>query len=166
MEIIDAHAHIYPNKIAEKATETIGAFYDIKMETPAGTVENLIEDGAHAGITRYVVHSCATKPQQVRSINQFIKNEIDAHKEFIGFNEKFTDIEMVFETAALPFSFNHKSGISTYPAFSFDYYEQLLDIVYHLNLINDSGELQLSAAIKKILNTSDNCDEQGYCLCI
>ena len=38
-------------------------------------------------------------------------------------------------TAALPFRFNYKSGISTYPAFSFDYYEQLLDIVYHLNLI-------------------------------
>ena len=92
MEIIDAHAHIYPNKIAEKATETIGAFYDIKMETPAGTVENLIEDGVHAGITRYVVHSCATKPQQVRSINQFIKNEIDAHKEFIGFMTLHQDL--------------------------------------------------------------------------
>lgn len=28
--------------------------------------------------------------------------------------------------AALPFRFNHKSGISTYPAFSFDYFEQLM----------------------------------------
>ena len=30
MEIIDAHAHIYPDKIAEKATNAIGDFYDIK----------------------------------------------------------------------------------------------------------------------------------------
>jgi hypothetical protein len=30
--IIDAHAHIYPNKIAEKATDTIGKFYDIPMQ--------------------------------------------------------------------------------------------------------------------------------------
>ena len=30
MEIIDAHAHIYPEKIAAKATDTIGIFYDIK----------------------------------------------------------------------------------------------------------------------------------------
>ena len=34
MEIIDAHAHIYPEKIAAKATDTIGIFYDIKMEMP------------------------------------------------------------------------------------------------------------------------------------
>ena len=38
------------------------------------------------------------------------------------------------------------------------------DIVYHLRQINDSGEVQLSAAIKKILIPSDNCDEQGVLL--
>ena len=27
MEIIDAHAHIYPEKIADKAVEAIGNFY-------------------------------------------------------------------------------------------------------------------------------------------
>lgn len=56
-------------------------------------------------------------------------------------------LNILVANAALPFRFNHKSGISTYPAFSFDYYEQLLDIVYHLNLINDSGELQLSLCL-------------------
>ncbi len=35
------------------------------------------------------------------------------------------------------------------------------DITYHLKQINDSGEVQLSTAIKKILIPSDNCDEQG-----
>lgn len=38
------------------------------------------------------------------------------------------------------------------------------DISYHLIQINDTGELQLSAAIKKILNPSDNCDKQGILL--
>lgn len=38
------------------------------------------------------------------------------------------------------------------------------DISYHLIQINDSGELQLSTAIKKILNPSDNCDETGTIL--
>ena len=33
------------------------------------------------------------------------------------------------------------------------------DISYHLIQINDSGELQLSTAIKKLLNMSDNCKE-------
>lgn len=85
MEIIDAHAHIYPEKIAAKATDTIGIFYDIKMEMPAGTAERLIEDGKRAGISRYVVHSVATTAHQVRSINEFIKREVEAHPEFIGF---------------------------------------------------------------------------------
>ena len=44
MEIIDAHAHIYPEKIAEKATVAIGDFYDIPMEMPAGTAESLNPD--------------------------------------------------------------------------------------------------------------------------
>lgn len=92
MEIIDAHAHIYPEKIAEKATCAIGDFYDIKMEMPAGTAERLIEDGNSAGVTRYIVHSCATKAQQVRSINEFIKREIDEHKEFIGFMTLHQDL--------------------------------------------------------------------------
>ncbi len=85
MEIINAHAHIYPEKIAQKATDTIGVFYDIKMEMPAGTAERLIEDGRAAGISRYVVHSVATTPHQVRSINEFILRETKAHPEFIGF---------------------------------------------------------------------------------
>ncbi len=85
MEIINAHAHIYPEKIAAKATDTIGVFYDIKMQMPAGTAERLIEDGKRAGVTRYVVHSVATTAHQVRSINTFLKSEIDKHEEFIGF---------------------------------------------------------------------------------
>ena len=38
------------------------------------------------------------------------------------------------------------------------------DIIYHLNQINDSGEVQLSTAIKKILVPSDNCDSAGTIL--
>lgn len=85
MEIINAHAHIYPDKIAKKATETIGIFYDIAMEMPAGTPDRLIEDGSTIGTTRYVVHSVATTAHQVRSINEFIKAEVEKHPEFIGF---------------------------------------------------------------------------------
>lgn len=92
MEIIDAHAHIYPEKIAKKATETIGVFYDIPMEMPAGTPERLLEDGGRAGITKYIVHSCATKPEQVKSINDFIKKEIDLHPEFVGFMTLHQDL--------------------------------------------------------------------------
>ena len=85
MEIIDAHAHIYPEKIAKKATDTSGEFYDIKMEMPAGTPQQLLEDGLKAGISKFIVHSCATKASQVRAINEFVKKEVDSHDNFIGF---------------------------------------------------------------------------------
>ena len=100
MEIIDAHAHIYPEKIAEKATVAIGNFYDIEMETAAGTVDSLIEDGKRAGVTGYLVHSVATTAHQVHAINEFIKREIDAHSEFIGFmtlHQDMTEEEVISE---------------------------------------------------------------------
>lgn len=100
MEIINSHAHIYPEKIAKKATDTIGVFYDIKMQMPAGTPERLLEDGKKAGISRYVVHSVATTAHQVRSINEFIKRELDTHPEFIGFitlHQDLTEKEVVSE---------------------------------------------------------------------
>ena len=100
MEIIDAHAHIYPTKIAEKATRAIGEFYDIEMMTSAGTTDALIEEGKRAGISKFVVHSCATKPNQVRSINEFIKSKLDTHPEFIGFmtlHQDLTEQEIIDE---------------------------------------------------------------------
>ncbi len=92
MEIIDSHAHIYPEKIAEKATNAIGDFYDIKMEMPAGTAQRLIDDGKRIGVSKYVVHSVATTAHQVRSINSFIKKEMGEHKEFIGFMTLHQDL--------------------------------------------------------------------------
>ena len=118
MEIIDAHAHVYPEKIAQKATDTIGVFYDIKMEMPAGTAARLIEDGQNAGISRYVVHSVATTAHQVRSINEFLKRELEAHPEFIGFialHQDLSEQEVEQEVAwALENGFK---GIKLHPDF-------------------------------------------------
>lgn len=84
MEIIDFHAHIYPEKIAEKATNATGKFYEI---SPActGTAEELITQGKKAGISRFVCLPVATKPDQVPSINKFILDETSKHEELYGF---------------------------------------------------------------------------------
>ena len=92
MEIIDSHAHIYPAKIAKKATQTIGEFYNIEMQMSEGTAEQLIIDGGRAGISRYVVHSCATTAKQVRPINEYILSEARLHKEFIPFMTLHQDL--------------------------------------------------------------------------
>lgn len=83
-EIYDSHAHIYPNKIAHKASETIGNFYKQEMNAD-GSVEQLLLSGKKGGISRYVVHSVATTPHQVSSINRFIYEESSLHPEFIPF---------------------------------------------------------------------------------
>ena len=118
MEIIDAHAHIYPEKIAAKATDTIGIFYDIKMDMPAGTADKLIEVGENAGISRYIVHSVATTAHQVRSINEFIKRECEAHPEFIGFITLHQDLteEEVFKEVEWALA-NNMHGIKLHPDF-------------------------------------------------
>ncbi len=94
-EIIDAHTHIFPEKIAENATVNIGKFYDLPM-TSCGMSEKLIESGNKIGVSRYLVCSTATKPQQVQSINAFIAGECAKHSSFYGFgtaHPESSDIE-------------------------------------------------------------------------
>ena len=42
MRIFDSHVHIYPEKIAVKASENVGKFYDKKMAFD-GTIATLME---------------------------------------------------------------------------------------------------------------------------
>lgn len=83
-KIIDAHAHIFPQKIAQKAVASIGKFYDLPMRGN-GTSEMLLESGAAIGVEKYLVCSTATKPQQVIPINDFIYEQCQKHPEFVGF---------------------------------------------------------------------------------
>lgn len=82
-EIIDAHAHIFPEKIAENATVNIGRFYDLHM-TSCGMGSKLIESGSMIGTSLYLVCSAATTPQQTAHINTFIADECQKHSEFFG----------------------------------------------------------------------------------
>ncbi len=82
--IIDFHAHIFPEKIAAKAVGATGSYYGIEMSCE-GTVDDLTRRMASAGIDRTLVHSTATKPEQVRAVNDFIYENCALHPEFIGF---------------------------------------------------------------------------------
>lgn len=74
MKVFDAHCHIYPPKIALKAAAATAKFYDNLGKTYDGTVKTLFETGE--GITQFLVQSVATKPEQVRHINDFIAAEV------------------------------------------------------------------------------------------
>ncbi|HIR57068.1 MAG TPA: amidohydrolase family protein [Candidatus Gallacutalibacter pullicola] len=92
-KIIDFHAHIYPQKIVEKATESVGNFYGISMGHD-GSVETLLKSGEKASVDAYVVHSVATVPHQVESINNFIAQSCTEHPgKLIGFGTLHPEME-------------------------------------------------------------------------
>ena len=99
MRIIDAHCHIYPERIAANAVENVGNFYHVKMQG-SGTVAELLSLQQAAGISASVVHSVALKASNVQSINSFIAEQVREHPSFIGFatmHQDFEDIEAEVE---------------------------------------------------------------------
>ncbi len=74
--VIDAHCHIYPEKIAARAVAGTDAFYGTTARCPQGTVTELLEVGTKAGTDHFIVQSVATTPKQVRSINEFIASSV------------------------------------------------------------------------------------------
>ena len=105
MRIIDFHAHIYPDKIAEKATNATGDFYGI---TPAciGTSEELLREGKGAGINEFVLlpvafhgfgtlhPDSATMLEEAEYILQSGLLGVKLHPDTQGFN---TDDKRLFE---------------------------------------------------------------------
>lgn len=92
LPIIDAHAHIFPEKIAQKAVANIGQFYNLPMGHQ-GLSQSLLDSGRAIGVSRYLVCSTATTPAQVASINDFIAGECRKHPEFFGFGTLHPQLE-------------------------------------------------------------------------
>lgn len=85
LKIFDAHCHIFPEKIAAKASLNIGKFYDLHMGFD-GSVKTLMELYTKAGVDKCLVQSVATTPAQVQSINNFIAESVNAHPDMlVGF---------------------------------------------------------------------------------
>ncbi len=96
MTIIDTHAHIYPDAIASKAVHTVLDYYHVDTEHLDGTVGSLLKMGDATGISRFLIHSVATTPHQVASINRFIAENVNAHPDkFIGFATLHPESETV-----------------------------------------------------------------------
>lgn len=100
MQIIDIHTHIYPDKIAQKATESVRDFYELEGSIQMnGTVDMLIQRGNEAGIDRFVVLPVSNTPNRVRSINEFIVEESKIHSRFIGFGTLHADMPELYQEA-------------------------------------------------------------------
>lgn len=85
MEIIDIHTHIYPDAIAQKATDSVIEFYGIGGAHMNGTADMLLQQHEKAGISKAVILPVAIRHDRAPGINDFIKEQATRCDHFIGF---------------------------------------------------------------------------------
>ena len=164
MKIIDCHCHIYPDKIAPKAVAAIGEFYHIPMKC-SGTITELLTQGKEYGVEKMLVHSTATRGDQVEGINNFLISELNKNPEFIGYgtlHPDFSDNEKELDRLIE----NGVKGIKFHPDFCkidvltkgmYDIYEMIegkLGIMFHVG--DDRHPYSQPEKIKKILQDFPN----------
>ncbi len=94
MHIIDIHTHIYPEKIAQKATQSVRDFYELEGSVQMnGTADMLLQQGDKAGISQFVVLPVSNTPNHVRSINEFIVEQAKNQPRFLGFGTLHADMQ-------------------------------------------------------------------------
>ena len=75
-ETIDAHTHIFPEKIADRAVARLGEMYDARpVRRPV--LDSLVAEMDEAGVDRSVFAPVSTRPEQVPSINDFALGLVD-----------------------------------------------------------------------------------------
>ncbi len=92
MKIADIHAHIFPDKIAAKASRSISGFYNADS-SHIPTLQNFLGQKEKAGIQIAAISSSATAPSQVGAINTFIAQCIQAAPGLIGLGSLFPTMD-------------------------------------------------------------------------
>lgn len=105
-KVIDSHCHIFPDKIALRATDSIDKFYHISESGVingcgfVGTARALIDQCNSVGVEKCLVTSVATTPHHAQSINSFIAEEVKLFPDrFIGFGSLHPESEDLEEDA-------------------------------------------------------------------
>lgn len=114
MKIIDIHTHIYPDDIAQKATDSVRDFYQIGGAGMSGTAGMLLERGKTAGISQFVILPVAIRPDRVQGINDFIVHQLPQHPEFIGFGTVHAKMDGLTDEVARIMALGLK-GIKMHP---------------------------------------------------
>lgn len=76
--IIDTHAHIFPDAIAEKASRSISKFYGIPMAAD-GRLNTLLRIARSAGVDKILICSAATTANQTAHINDYTAQVVGEH---------------------------------------------------------------------------------------
>lgn len=102
MEIVDVHTHCFPDFLAEKAIQSLikNTGHVGSLACHDGTLRGLGQSMEKAGITKSVIASIATKPDQVESILEWslsIKSE--KFEPFISIHQDFKNFQSLLKTA-------------------------------------------------------------------
>ena len=106
--IIDVHAHTFPEKIASRALGVLSRNSHTRPFTD-GTIPGLSESMRESGITRAIIQPVATKPEQVKRINDTAM-KINAEGESTGIYS-FGGIHPLFDDCYCELSRISESGI-------------------------------------------------------
>lgn len=115
MKIIDAHTHIFPDKISEKVSKSIGSFYGMEYCAPA-SVQNLLREGEAAGISHFLVCSAAVTPEQTETITDFMGEISKNHAVFTAFASIHPDYQNFEEELDRAISLGLR-GVKLHPDF-------------------------------------------------
>ncbi len=158
-EICDAHCHIFPEKISEKAAHSIGDFYGLPMFA-SGSADALLDSGKEIGVSRYLVCSTATTCSQVESINMFIYKECMQNHEFLGFGTLHPDMENIGEETEHIITMGLR-GVKLHPDFQkfnidsenaykiYDAIQGRLPVLIHMG--DDRYDFSSPARLKRVL---------------
>ncbi|MBQ8524988.1 MAG: amidohydrolase [Clostridia bacterium] len=116
-KIFDIHTHIYPERIAAKASVNLGHFYNFVVEGE-GTYAALERTGAESGVFGFLLLGVATNPTQVESVNDFIAETVKLSRErgfstygFLGMHQDHPDFSTELDRAVA----KGLSGVKIHP---------------------------------------------------
>ena len=93
-KVADIHAHVFPEKLADKAPASISAFYGgMEVACHPATPQRMAFYEQEAGITRFVMSNSATTAHQVRSINDFLPQAVKNIPGAIAFGSIFPGMD-------------------------------------------------------------------------
>lgn len=90
-KLIDAHTHIFPDAIAQRAADNIGGYYGIPMEGN-GTADMLKSHSPKDMDCRYIISAAAMKAKNVVTGNDFLLSAAGTDKAFIPFGSFHPDM--------------------------------------------------------------------------
>lgn len=141
--IIDAHTHIYPEKIAAKAIEKLEKNSGVKAKTN-GIESGLRKSMKEAGIDYSLLLPVATSAKQVDTINEVAARTNDAAKEtgILSFGGIHPDTENYKEVLHRVKSYGLK-GLKLHP----DYQETFFNDIRYKRIVEEATSLDLYLVI-------------------